>query len=147
MRPNPLALRSSERVSWRLSVASHVGATCCAFGDVAPKTLKQLAAQTSKATQLNGVPQARELLERITADVIGVRKARAFLLDRDQSSHPLIQKLVDDRLLHLIKQGYSSKDEPGKRYDVLQIDYGCYVHLLGTASAPTPLIDASVDDK
>lgn len=101
---------------------------------------------TSKATQLNGVPQARELLERITADVIGVRKARAFLLDRDQSSHPLIQKLVDDRLLHLIKQGYSSKDEPGKRYDVLQIDYGCYVHLLGTASAPTALIDASVDD-
>jgi len=101
---------------------------------------------TSKATQLNGVPQARDLLERINADVIGVRKARAFLLDREQTNHPLIQKLVDDRLLHIIKQGYSSKDEPGKRYDVLQIDYGCYVHLLGTASAPTALIDPDVDE-
>lgn len=101
---------------------------------------------TSKATQLNGVPRARDLLEKINADVIGLRKARAFLLDRDQTNHPLIQKLVDDRLLHIIKQGYSSKDEPGKRYDVLQIDYGCYVHLLGTASAPTSLVDTDVDD-
>lgn len=101
---------------------------------------------TSKAAQLNGVPQARDLLEKINADVIGVRKARAFLLDREQTNHPLIQKLVDDRLLHIIKQGYSSKDEPGKRYDVLQIDYGCYVHLLGTAAAPTALIDDNVDD-
>lgn len=72
--------------------------------------------------------------------MIGVRKARAFLLDREHTNHTLIQKLVDDRLLHIIKQGYSSKDEPGKRYDVLQIDYGCYVHLLGTAGAPTGLI-------
>ncbi len=101
---------------------------------------------TSKAAQLNGVPQARDLLEKINADVIGVRKARAFLLDREQTNHPLIQKLVDDRLLHIIKQGYSSKDEPGKRYDVLQIDYGCYVHLLGTAAAPTALIGDNVDD-
>lgn len=96
--------------------------------------------QTSKATQLNGVPRARDLLEKINEDVIGKRKARAFLLDREHTNHPLIQKLVDDRLLHIIKQGYSSKDEPGKRYDVLQIDYGCYVHLLGTAGAPTELI-------
>ncbi len=111
--------------------------------------VRQAAAQlylTSKATQLNGVPQARDLLEKINEDVIGVRKARAFLLDRDQANHPLIQKLVDDRLLHVIKQGYSSKDGQGKRYDVLQIDYGCYVHLLGTAAAPTTLIGEDVHE-
>ncbi|MFS0895840.1 hypothetical protein [Mycolicibacterium litorale] len=102
--------------------------------------------QTSKATQLNGVPHARELLEKINEDVIGVRRARAFLLDRENTNHPLIQKLVDDRLLHIIKQGYSSKDEPGKRYDVLQIDYGCYVHMLGTAAAPTAVIGDAQDD-
>lgn len=111
--------------------------------------VRQAAAQlylTSKATQLNGVPRARDLLEKINEDVIGVRKARAFLLDREHTNHPLIQKLVDDRLLHIIKQGYSSKDEPGKRYDVLQIDYGCYVHLLGTAAAPTSLIGEVEED-
>ncbi len=95
---------------------------------------------TSKATQLNGDPDARDLLEKINEDVIGVRKARAFLLDRELTNHPLIQKLVDERLLHIIKQGYSSKDEPGKHFDVLQIDYGCYMNLLGTAAAPTALI-------
>ncbi len=47
--------------------------------------------------------------------------------------------MVDDRILHVIKRGYSSKDSPGTRYDVLQVDYGCYVHLLATASAPHTL--------
>jgi hypothetical protein len=55
------------------------------------------------------------------------KKARAFLLAPDHTEHPLIRQLVDDRVLHIIKRGYSSKDEPGTRYDVLQIDYGCYV--------------------
>ena len=39
-------------------------------------------------------------------------------------------------MLHIIKRGYSSKHEPGIRYDVLQIDYGCYVDLLRTSTAP-----------
>lgn len=47
---------------------------------------------------------------------------------------------MDDRILHLIKRGWSGKDNPGERYDVLQIDYGCYVHLLGTNAAPQSLL-------
>jgi hypothetical protein len=102
--------------------------------------------QSSKATQLNGVPHASDLLERINEDVISARKARAFLLSPEHTDHELIQRLVDDRLLHIIKRGYSSKGEPGARFDVLQIDYGCYVHLLGTASAPQTFLDGADDD-
>lgn len=102
---------------------------------------------TTKAAQLNGVPVARALLDRILSDVISVRKARAFLIKQDQTQHALIQQLVDDRILHIIKRGWSGKDKPGERYDVLQIDYGCYVHLLGTNAAPQSLLGGDDDEE
>lgn len=102
---------------------------------------------TTKAAQLNGIPVARALLDRIVGDVISGRKARAFLIKQDQTLDPLIQQLVDDRILHIIKRGWSGKDNPGERYDVLQIDYGCYVHLLGTSSAPQSFIGGEDDDE
>lgn len=104
--------------------------------------------QTTKAAQLNAVPPARKLLDVIIRDVISGRKARAFLLAQEHTDNPLIQQLVDDRILHIIKKGYSSKDDPGTRFDVLQIDYGCYVQLLGTNSAPQLLLgaDTTADD-
>jgi len=102
---------------------------------------------TTKASQLNGVPAAQALLDRIVQDVISGRKARAFLLAQDQTPNPLIQQLVDDRILHIIKRGWSAKDSPGDRFDVLQIDYGCYVHLLGTTAAPQSFLSGSDDDQ
>jgi hypothetical protein len=103
--------------------------------------------QTTKASLLNGNPEAQKLLDLIIQEVISSRKARAFLLLQKYTSNPLIQQLVDDRLLHLIKKGYSSKDDVGKRFDVLQIDYGCYVHLLRTgSSAPQGLLNVGLDE-
>lgn len=102
----------------------------------------------TKAALLNGVPAARALLDAIITEVISEKKARAFLLAPEHTEHTLIRQLVDDRILHIIKRGYSSKDEPGTRYDVLQIDYGCYVQLLRTSSAPEGLFgpDGPGDD-
>lgn len=101
---------------------------------------------TTKAAHLNGIPVARALLDRIVGDVISGRKARAFLIKQDQTPDPLIQQLVDDRILHIIKRGWSGKDNPGERYDVLQIDYGCYVHLLGTNAAPQGLFGGNDEE-
>lgn len=101
---------------------------------------------TTKAAHLNGIPAARALLDRIVGDVISSRKARAFLVKQDQTLNPLVQQLVDERILHIIKRGWSGKDSPGERFDVLQIDYGCYVHLLGTNAAPQSLLGDSRDD-
>jgi len=104
---------------------------------------------TTKAALLNGVPVAQRLLDVIIQDVISAKKARAFLLLQEHTEHPLIQRLVDDRILHVIKRGYSHSDRPGIRYDVLQIDYGCYVQLLATQSAPQTLFgaDTPADDR
>lgn len=102
--------------------------------------------QTTKETHLNGVSQARQLIDAIRSDVIGTRKARAFLLLQQHARNPLIQQLMDDRILHLIKRGYSSPDERGIRYDVLEIDYGLYVDMLGTTGAPQGLLGEGEDE-
>ncbi len=99
---------------------------------------------TTKAALINGAPLAQRLLDVIIQDVISAKKARAFLLLQEHADHPLIQRLVDDRILHVIKRGYSHSDRPGIRYDVLQIDYGCYVQLLSTQSAPQGLLGENI---
>jgi hypothetical protein len=42
-------------------------------------------------------------------------------------------------ILHVLKRSVSSNDEPGARYDVYKIDYGCYVDLINTTRAPEGL--------
>ena len=78
----------------------------------------------------------QELLRRIIESVIGEKKARSFLLPRDFGSHPLIQKLFDLRVLHVVQRGYADKDKPGVRYDIYTLDYGTYVDLMNTSKKP-----------
>lgn len=84
----------------------------------------------------------------IIDQVIGQRKARAFLLQSGEESE-IIEALYDSRVLHILKRGISSRDQPGLRYDVYKLDYGCYVNLLSTSKAPQgllPLEDSSSDE-
>jgi hypothetical protein len=84
--------------------------------------------------------EAEELLHWIIDEVIAHRRARAFLL-KSNTRNPLIDALFDARLLHVIKKSISGHDEPGARYDVYKLDYGCYVDLLATSKAPEKLLD------
>jgi hypothetical protein len=91
--------------------------------------------------------EASDLLHWIIDEVIGSRRARAFLLSPADANHPLIRELYDARVLHIIKRGYSAQDEPGVRYDVFQIDYGCYVDLVATGTrAPQGLFQVETAD-
>jgi hypothetical protein len=101
---------------------------------------------TTKAALLNGMPRAQMLLQIIVDEVISQKRARAFLLRQEHATEPLIQRLIDDRVPHVIKKGYSGKDDPGQRFDVLQIDYGYYVNMLQTQSAPQGLLGEVDDD-
>ena len=71
--------------------------------------------------------------------VIGQRRARAFLLRTDVADR-LIDALYDARVLHVLKRSVSTHDQPGVRYDVYKLDYGCYVDLISTAKAPAGLL-------
>jgi hypothetical protein len=99
--------------------------------------------QQSKEATVNSRAQAPELLHWIIQEVIGGRRARAFLLPTSTRDE-LIDYLYDSRVLHVIKKSVSSNETPGARYNVYAIDYGCYVDLISTANAPAGLF--AVDD-
>lgn len=68
------------------------------------------------------------LMRRIVDEVIGKRRARAFFFPSN-IRNAQIDDLFDSRLLHVLKRNVSSHEEPGARYDVFKIDFGCYVDL------------------
>lgn len=89
--------------------------------------------------------EASELLHWIVDTVIGERRARAFLLHQQERNARLIADLYDARVLHVIKRGVSSRDRPGARYDVYQLDFGCYVELIATTRAPQGLFQVDTE--
>lgn len=92
-----------------------------------------------KGSSVESNPEASDILHWIIDEVIGNRKARAFLLRKDTKSE-LIDRLFDSRVLHILKRNVSSNEEPGVRYDVYKLDYGCYVDLINTQKAPLGLL-------
>jgi hypothetical protein len=86
---------------------------------------------------------AQELLQWIRDEVIRGKKARAFLLNASVS-HPLIEFLFDERVIHIAKRSYSAQDDAGVRYRVWKVDYGCYVDLINTANNPTNFLEVGV---
>lgn len=100
--------------------------------------------QSSKEAVVGANSLAKELLKWIKDEVIDKRHARAFLL-LDGTKDQLIDILYDLRVLHLIRNGISSQDSPGDRFNVYAIDYGCYINLVNTAGMPRGLLD--VGDK
>src|SRR5207245_1656291 len=99
--------------------------------------------QRDKEAAVSANPSARTLLHWLVDKVIAHRRARAFLL-RSGERHGLIDALFDARVLHLVKRTIAAHDQPGIRYDVYKIDYGCYVDLLATQRAPGGLL--ALDD-
>lgn len=89
-----------------------------------------------KAAFIDSNQAGRNLLHWVVDVVIGARKARAFLVRTDVRDVTL-DRLFDERILHIAKRSYSAKEEPGVRYKVWKIDYGCYADFINTSKAPT----------
>lgn len=83
---------------------------------------------------------AKRLLTWLVEKVIKERRAKAFLLEAGLRD-PLVDFLYDERVLHVLRKGMSAKDQPGKRFIVYGIDYGCYVDLISTVRAPQGVLD------
>ena len=88
---------------------------------------------------------AMPLLNWIIEDVINKRHARAFLLRNDRN-YDLINFLYDARILHIIKQNISSRDNPGMKFNAYSIDYGCYADLINTKNRPLGLFEEEFED-
>lgn len=103
--------------------------------------------QRDKQPAVASTPDALHLLRWIIDRVIGERRARAFLLLSD-TRQLLIDSLFDSRVLHSLKRSIAAHDQPGVRYDVYKLDFGCYIDLIATARAPLGLfaLDDAIDD-
>lgn len=97
-----------------------------------------------KSAAIRSSPELEAVLAFIVDQVIGERRARAFLFSTNRRNL-LIDKLFDSRLLHILKKNVSSHDDPGRRFDVYKIDYGCYVDLINTTKAPQGLFELEDD--
>ena len=102
--------------------------------------------QRDKAILLRSNPDMSDLLDWVITEVIAHRRARAFLL-RSNEKNPIIDALFDARLLHILKKSIASNDEPGIRYDVYKLDYGCYVDLITTTRAPAGLLPSDESEQ
>ena len=91
--------------------------------------------ERDKQRNLDSNPRARALLDWVRDSVIEGRKARAFLWGINANDDS-IEFLFDERMLHIAKRSYSAQDEPGVRYRVWKVDFGCYVDLINTAKNP-----------
>lgn len=87
--------------------------------------------QRDKMSAIRSDENLSDVLTTIIDEVIGNRRARAFLFS-SKLRNQAVEDLFDARLLHVLKKNIASKDEPGVRYDVFKIDYGCYVDLKNT---------------
>lgn len=101
--------------------------------------------QNGKYTSISSQDLAILLLHWIIEQVIGGRKARAFLL-KSGVQHRLIEELFDARILHVLKRNISARDHVGVRFNAYKLDYGCYVDLITTTRAPLGLFQINDDD-
>lgn len=129
-----------DAINIAAKAASRAGAGRITLSDV--RAAAHAWFRADKEAALAPHPQAVALLHWVIDRVIRERRARAFLVDQQDSHAPLLQVLFDARVLHLYRRGYSGQDAPGRRFDVWVIDYGAYVDLLATRYAPVGLLPA-----
>lgn len=120
------------------AAAQRANDSAISVGDV--RTAAQNWYLGSKDAAVSAHDDAKRLLSWLVDKVIKERRAKGFLLEA-QVRDPLIEYLYDERVLHVLRKGISAKDQPGRRYNVYGIDYGCYVDLISTARAPQGVLD------
>lgn len=82
--------------------------------------------ETDKKEQIDKHPIERQLLVDIVREVIEKKRSVHFLIPEKHTKNKHIQNLIDFRVIHLRKGGYSHKDHSGVSYNVYSLDYGCY---------------------
>jgi hypothetical protein len=85
--------------------------------------------ETDKKKQVDDHPIEKALLQAIVQEIVVNKNSSHFMIGEQYSTNPHIQSLIDFRVLHLRKKGYSHKDLAKETFNVYSIDYGCYNHL------------------
>ncbi|QOV95205.1 hypothetical protein [Novosphingobium sp. ES2-1] len=132
-------VRASEGVPRDFINILQIAATKAGEHKISVPTIRSAAKdwyERDKAAFIDSNQAGSDLLHWVVDTVIGGRKARAFLV-RSDVRDTILDRLFDERILHIAKRSYSAKEEPGVRYKVWKIDYGCYADFINTSKAPT----------
>ncbi|GIW82306.1 MAG: hypothetical protein KatS3mg105_4113 [Gemmatales bacterium] len=89
---------------------------------------------TEKAATINTEPEAKKTLEFLLNSILKNYKSRTFLVESSKAEHPLLGRLLNERVLHRLNGTYSHADRPGILHDLFTIDYGAYVRFRGTVN-------------
>ncbi|MBZ6005499.1 hypothetical protein K1514_06335 [Paraclostridium bifermentans] len=85
--------------------------------------------KTDKEEQIENISNCKSLLEGIINEIIIKKRKTHFLIPQKYRSNKYLNQLIDFRIIHLRKKGYSHKGNTGIIYDVYSIDYGCYTSI------------------
>jgi hypothetical protein len=107
------------------------------------RTVLEAARQWYEQDKQQGLSEElHNILSRIMGEVIGKKRTRSFMVERRLERNEHLQGLFDARVIHLVRRGYADKENPGVRYNIYTLDYGTYVDLLATKSAPVGFVDS-----
>ncbi|MCA1707161.1 MAG: hypothetical protein LC808_29390 [Actinobacteria bacterium] len=81
--------------------------------------------EDDKVRHLTGTPLV--FLEQLTRHVVGDAESCYFLLDERDSENELVRLLVDHRVIHVMRRGYTDMSAVGKRFNIYALDYGTFV--------------------
>jgi hypothetical protein len=123
---------------------AYFAATRAGAETIDARLVRQAAAEWYELDKTPNIDQPEEeALKLIAEKVIARNGTVTFMLSRHQEHSPLIRAMVDLRLMHLLERGIRpDKENPGERYNVYALDYGIYVHLMGTSRAPRFVLPA-----
>ena len=85
--------------------------------------------KTDKKERVDGNYHAKQLLEKIVNEIVVKKRKTHFLIPEKHANNIYLQQLIDLRVIHLRKVGYSHQDNKGVSYNVYSIDYGCYTSI------------------
>ncbi|MCE0813121.1 ATP-binding protein [Buttiauxella sp. S04-F03] len=103
--------------------------------------------EKDKKDQVDKNPTERVLLTEIVKEVVHKKKSMHFLIPEEYSNNKHIQNLIDFRVIHLRKNGYSHQDHAGISYNVYSVDYGCYNSLNIAKSKLESLMEGDLNVK
>jgi energy-coupling factor transporter ATP-binding protein EcfA2 len=82
--------------------------------------------ETDKQKAVENNSDAKIFLDKLIQEIIVEKKRWQFLIPQKYDTHKVLNDLIDYRVLHVKRRGYSHKGTPGVSYNVYSVDYACY---------------------
>jgi len=98
---------------------------------------------TDKKEHVENNPNLKLFLALIIEEVLLKKKKTHFLIPQKYESLDALQSLLDLRVIHLRKKGYSHQDIKSVTYNVYSLDYGSYTSLnIAKGNIDTDFVDS-----